>query len=140
MKHFCCYNHFLNLWSNTLHWHCTWISFSFLFCLIKNESIHLYIIDIKVDINNQAIAKIKKIMKEQREKILEQGKKDGEENFYEKSQILQVSRVSMPFKIWSSSKLRYVIFWNLSHASSLIAPCINFWSYTFWSMICCFWS
>ena len=53
----------------------------------------------KVDINNQAIVKIKKIMKEQQEKVLEQGKKDGEENFYEKSQILQVSRVSMPFKI-----------------------------------------
>ena len=33
------------------------------------------------DINNQAMAKLKKIMKEQQEKILEQGRKEGEENF-----------------------------------------------------------
>ena len=35
----------------------------------------------KVDINNQVMAKLKKIMKEQKKKILEQGKKGGEENF-----------------------------------------------------------
>ena len=39
---------------------------------------------LKADINNQAMAKIKKIMKEQRKKILEQGRKKGEENFLRK--------------------------------------------------------
>ena len=36
VKNCCCYNHPLNLWSNTLHWHCT-----LSFYLIKNESIDL---------------------------------------------------------------------------------------------------
>ena len=31
MKSCCCYNHPLNLWSNTFHWHYTWISYSFSF-------------------------------------------------------------------------------------------------------------
>ena len=35
---------------------------------------------LKADINNHAMAKVKKIIKEQREKILEQGRKEGEEN------------------------------------------------------------
>ena len=35
-------------------------------------------------INNQAMSKLKKIMKEQREKILEQGRKEREENFLQK--------------------------------------------------------
>ena len=39
---------------------------------------------LKVDINNQAMAKLKKIMKEQREKILEQGRKEGEQSFLRK--------------------------------------------------------
>ena len=47
---------------------------------------------LKVDINNQGMVKIKKIKTEQREKILGQRRKEGEE-------ILQVSRASMPFKI-----------------------------------------
>ena len=37
---------------------------------------------LKTDINNQAMAKLKKIMKEQRKKILEQGRKEGEEIFF----------------------------------------------------------
>ena len=37
---------------------------------------------LKTDINNQAVAKLKKIMKEQRKKILEQGRKEGEEIFF----------------------------------------------------------
>ena len=36
---------------------------------------------LKADINNQAMAKLKKIMKEQWEKILEQGRKEGKETF-----------------------------------------------------------
>ena len=39
---------------------------------------------IKADVNNQAIAKLKKIMKEQQEKIIEQGRKEGAENFLRK--------------------------------------------------------
>ena len=31
MKNYCFYNPLINLWSNTLHWHCTWISYSYLF-------------------------------------------------------------------------------------------------------------
>ena len=51
----------------------------------------------KADIRNQAKAKIKQITKEQREKLLEHGRKEGKEDFYEK--LFQVSRVSVPFKI-----------------------------------------
>ena len=54
---------------------------------------------LKADINNQGMAKIKKIKKEQREKILGQKRKEGEEKFLRKLQILQVSRASMPFKL-----------------------------------------
>ena len=43
---------------------------------------------VKADIRNQTKAKVKQITKEQREKILEQGRKEGEEIFYEKLQIL----------------------------------------------------
>ena len=45
------------------------------------------------------MAKVKQITKEQREEVLEQGRKEGKEDFHEKLQILQVSRVSVPFKI-----------------------------------------
>ena len=137
---------------------------------------------LKADIRNQAKAKVKQITKEQREGLLEQGRKKGKKIFYEKSQTLQVSRVSVPSKIWSSSALQRVIlwskktiktilkfvfpivestsgcnispvlpsiivspsitifFWSPSHASFLTVSSINLWSYTFWSMICCFWS
>ena len=54
---------------------------------------------LKADIRNQAKAKVKQIMKEQREELLEQGRKKGKEDFYEKSQTLQVPRVSVPFKV-----------------------------------------
>ena len=54
---------------------------------------------LKTDIRNQAKAKVKQIMKEQREELLEQGRKKGKEDFYEKSQTLQVPRVSVPFKV-----------------------------------------
>ena len=53
---------------------------------------------LKADIRNQAKAKVKQITKEQREGLLEQGRKKGK-IFYEKSQTLQVSRVSVPSKI-----------------------------------------
>ena len=39
---------------------------------------------LKPDIRNQAKAKVKEITKEQREEILEQGRKEGEENFLRK--------------------------------------------------------
>ena len=54
---------------------------------------------LKTDIRNQAKAKVKQIMKEEREELLEQGRKKGKEDFYEKSQTLQVPRVSVPFKV-----------------------------------------
>ena len=53
----------------------------------------------KTDIRNQAKAKVKQITKEQQEKLLEQGRKKARKIFYKKSQILQVSRVSVPLKI-----------------------------------------
>ena len=53
----------------------------------------------KVDINNQVMAKLKKIMKEQKKKYLNKEKKEVKKTFYEKLQTLEVSRVSMPFKI-----------------------------------------
>ena len=54
---------------------------------------------LKADIRYQAKAKIKQITKEQREGLLEQGRKKGKKIFYEKSQTLQVSRVSVPSKM-----------------------------------------
>ena len=54
---------------------------------------------LKADIRNQAKAKVKQITKEQREGLLEQGRKKGKKIFYEKSQTLQVSRVSVPSKM-----------------------------------------
>ena len=53
---------------------------------------------LKADIRTQAKAKVKQITKEQREELLEQGRKENEEDFYKKSQTLQVPRVSVPFK------------------------------------------
>ena len=50
---------------------------------------------LKADIRNQAKAKVKQIMKEQREELLEQGRKEGKEDFIQKiantSDILGVS-------------------------------------------------
>ena len=54
---------------------------------------------LKAAIRNQTKAKVKEITKEQQEEILEQGRKEGKEIFYEKSQVLQIPRVLMPFKI-----------------------------------------
>ena len=54
---------------------------------------------LKADIRNQAKAKVKQITKEQWEGLLEQGRKKGKKIFYEKSQTLQVSMVSVPSKI-----------------------------------------
>ena len=54
---------------------------------------------LKADIRNQAKAKVKEITKGQWEEILEQGRKEDKENFFEKLQTLQVPRVPMPFKI-----------------------------------------
>ena len=54
---------------------------------------------LKADIRNQAKTKVKEITKGQWEEILEQGRKEGKEDFFEKSQTPQVPRVSMPFKI-----------------------------------------
>ena len=54
---------------------------------------------LKADIRNRTKAKVKQIEKEQREEILEEGRKEAKNVFYGKSQILQVPRVPMPFKI-----------------------------------------
>ena len=54
---------------------------------------------LKADIRNQAKTKVKEITKEQREELLEQGRKEGKEDFLRKLQTFQVSRVPMPFKI-----------------------------------------
>ena len=54
---------------------------------------------LKADIRNQAKAKVKEITKGQWGEILEQGRKEDKENFFEKLQTLQVPRVPMPFKI-----------------------------------------
>ena len=48
---------------------------------------------LKTDMRNQAKAKVKQITIEQQEELLEQGRKGDKEDFYEKSQTLQVSRV-----------------------------------------------
>ena len=64
---------------------------------------------LKADIKNQAKAKIKQITKEQGEELLEQGRKEGKEEFYGKSQTLQVPRVSMPFKIRISPTIQHMI-------------------------------
>ena len=40
--------------------------------------------ELKADIRNQATAKVKEVTKEQREKILEQGRKEGKEGFLRK--------------------------------------------------------
>ena len=39
---------------------------------------------LKADIRNQAKAKVKEITKEQREELLEQGRKEGKEDFLQK--------------------------------------------------------
>ena len=54
---------------------------------------------LKADTRNQAKTKVKEITKEQREELLQQGRKEGKEDFLRKLQTLQVSRVPMPFKI-----------------------------------------
>ena len=54
------------------------------------------------DIRNQVKVNVKEITKEQQEEILgrrKEGRKEGKEDFFEKSQILQVPRVPMPLKI-----------------------------------------
>ena len=54
---------------------------------------------LKADIRNQSKAKVKQTSKKQREELLEQGRKESKEDFLRKSEILQVSSVSVPFKI-----------------------------------------
>ena len=39
---------------------------------------------LKADIRNQTKAKVKQIMKEQREELLEQGRKEGKEDYLQK--------------------------------------------------------
>ena len=46
-----------------------------------------------------AVTKVKEIAKEQREEILEQGRKEGKEDSYKKLQTFHVLRVPMSFKI-----------------------------------------
>ena len=48
---------------------------------------------LKTDIRNQAKTKVRQITQEQREELLEKGRKEGKEDFLRKSQILQISRV-----------------------------------------------
>ena len=80
---------------------------------------------LKADIRNQAKAKVKEITKEQREEILEQGRKEGKEIFYEKSQVLQIPRVLMPFKIRISSTLRHVILWSIKDYKNCFKICFS---------------
>ena len=54
---------------------------------------------LKVDIRNRTKTKVKQIQKEQREKTIEQGRKEANEILLRQSQTLQVPRVSMSFKI-----------------------------------------
>ena len=54
---------------------------------------------LKTDSKNQARAKEKQIIKEQQEELLEQGRKEGKEDFLRKIAILQVPRVPELFKI-----------------------------------------
>ena len=65
-----------------------------------------------VDIRNQAKTKARQLTKEQWEELLEQGRKEDKE-VYDKLQILQVSKVSMPFKAWSPSNLQHLILWSI---------------------------
>ena len=55
--------------------------------------------NLKADIRNQTKAKVEEITKELREKILNKEEKKAKKIFYEKSQILQVPMVPIPFKI-----------------------------------------
>ena len=49
---------------------------------------------LKADIRNQSKTKVRQITKEQREELLEQGRKEGKDFFFTKnSKKLQVSRV-----------------------------------------------
>ena len=51
--------------------------------------------NLKADIRNQAKAKVKQIMKEQREELLEQGRKEGKEKFLRKiANILGIEGVN----------------------------------------------
>ena len=54
---------------------------------------------LKADIRNQSKAKVKQITKEQREELLEQGRKESKEDFLRKITNCSVFRVSVPFKI-----------------------------------------
>ena len=54
---------------------------------------------LKADIRNQVKTRVGQITKEQQEKWLEQGRKEGKEDFLRKLQTFQVPRVSVPFKI-----------------------------------------
>ena len=54
---------------------------------------------LKADIRNQARTKVKQITKEQREGILEQGRKEGKEVFLQKIANTSGTRVPMPFQI-----------------------------------------
>ena len=54
---------------------------------------------LKADIRNRTNAKVKQIEKEQPKKCLNKEEKMAKKFFYGKSQIFQVPRVSMPFKI-----------------------------------------
>ena len=51
------------------------------------------------NIRSQTKARVKHITKKQREELLEQGRKEGKEDFLQKIAKLQVSRVLVPFKI-----------------------------------------
>ena len=55
---------------------------------------------LKADVRNQAKAKIKQIMKEQKEELIEQGRKGGKEDFLQKTANTSgIQGVSVPFKI-----------------------------------------
>ena len=55
--------------------------------------------NLKADIRNQAKAKANRSQENSEKNFLSQEEKKAQKIFYEKSKILQVSRMSVPFKI-----------------------------------------
>ena len=51
-----------------------------------------------IEIQRQNKAKVRQITKEEREELLEHGKRKGRKIFYKKLQLLSVPRVTMSFK------------------------------------------
>ena len=68
---------------------------------------------LKADLKNQGKAKVIEVTKNSGKRYLNKEEKRVKKIFYKKLQTLQVSRVSMPFKIWSTFTLQHVIWWSI---------------------------